>query len=154
MWTTRLKPQGFALPSAIFILVILAALGAYAVKTSSSQHLALALDFQGARAFQAARAGADWGIYQAVNDSTGSPACGAACSTAACTRTFLPAPDASALPGDLGAYTVTVACTCTAYCEGARDATNPLRVYSLTAIATQGSGGSYVERRLSATVQN
>ena len=153
--------SGFALPSAIFILVILAALGAYAVKTSSSQHLALALDFQGARAYQAARAGAEWGIWQAVNNSdpavVGHYACRDSCTVnSSCDATPGAATSSVTLPGDLAGYTVSVACTCQAYCEGARDSTNPLRVYSLTSTASQGTAGtaSYVARVIAVTVQN
>jgi MSHA biogenesis protein MshP len=156
MWTTRLKARGFALPTAIFILVILAALGAYAVKTSSTQNLALALDFQGARAYQAARAGTEWGVWQVTNNPAGY-ACSTGCTVnASCTPTPGAATSNVTLPGDLAAYAVTVACTCQAYCEGTRDSTNPLRIYSLTSTASQGAAGqpSYVARVISVTVQN
>ncbi|MCK7581252.1 MAG: hypothetical protein MZV65_40205 [Chromatiales bacterium] len=61
-----MKPSnhGFALPSAIFLLVILAALGAFILTVSTSQHIGAALDVQGARAYQAARAGIEWGLFQ------------------------------------------------------------------------------------------
>jgi MSHA biogenesis protein MshP len=56
--------RGFALVSAIFILVVLAALGAFIVNISTSQQIGSALDVQGVRAYQAARAGIEWGLYQ------------------------------------------------------------------------------------------
>jgi len=56
--------RGFAIVSAIFILVVLAALGAFIVNISTSQHIGSALDVQGVRAYHAARAGIEWGLYQ------------------------------------------------------------------------------------------
>ncbi len=56
--------RGFAIVSAIFILVVLAALGAFIVNISSSQQIGSALDVQGVRAYHAARAGIEWGLYQ------------------------------------------------------------------------------------------
>jgi MSHA biogenesis protein MshP len=71
---TRRDSPGFALPSAIFLLVILAALGAFVLTVSSSQQTGAALDIQGARAYQAARAGVEWGLYQSLRGGS----CGAA----------------------------------------------------------------------------
>ena len=52
------------LPSAIFLLVILAGLAAFLVHISTTQSITSAQDIQGARAYHAARAGVDWGLYQ------------------------------------------------------------------------------------------
>ncbi len=60
------RQQGFALATAIFLLVVLAALGAAMLTFSSAQHVGSAMDVQGARAYQAARAGIEWGAYQAL----------------------------------------------------------------------------------------
>ncbi|MDP3037632.1 MAG: hypothetical protein Q8N07_07865, partial [Rhodocyclaceae bacterium] len=65
--------RGFAIVSAIFILVVLAALGAFILNISSSQQIGSALDVQGVRAYQAARAGVEWGLYQ-VNSFGAPPA--------------------------------------------------------------------------------
>jgi len=48
---------GFVLPTAIFLLVVLAALATYMVSLSRTSHLSSALDVQGTRAYLAARAG-------------------------------------------------------------------------------------------------
>lgn len=61
------RRDGFALPSAIFLLVILAALGAFIVNISTSQQIGAALDVQGERAYQAAYAGMEWARYQVWN---------------------------------------------------------------------------------------
>ena len=57
---------GFGLVSAIFILVILAGLGAAMVTFSGAQQATVAMDIQSARAYQAARAGIEWGAYRAL----------------------------------------------------------------------------------------
>lgn len=86
--------RGFSLVSAIFLLVVLAVLGVAIVSISTTQHTSSALDLQGARAYQAARAGIEWGVFQ----QTGGGPCFAQSS-------FVPpAPT-------LSAFTVTVSCT-------------------------------------------
>ncbi len=62
--------RGFLLPAAIFILVILAALGAYALNISSVQQATSNQDLQGSRAYHASRAGLEWGIYQVLTPGT------------------------------------------------------------------------------------
>ena len=57
------RQTGFALLTAIFILVVLAGLGAAIMTVSSNQQISSAIDVQGARAYLAARAGVDWALY-------------------------------------------------------------------------------------------
>ncbi len=66
----RRAARGFTMVTAIFILVVLAALGAAIVTVSTSQQIGSALDVQGARAYQAARAGLEWGLYQRARNSS------------------------------------------------------------------------------------
>lgn len=61
--------RGFSLFSAIFLLVMLSALGAAIVKVTSSSQIASALDIQGERAYQAARAGIEWGLYHRLREA-------------------------------------------------------------------------------------
>lgn len=68
--------RGFAIVTAMFILVVLAALGAFIVNISTNQQIGSVLDVQGVRAYQAARAGLEWGLYQV--ESTGAPPLAAA----------------------------------------------------------------------------
>jgi Tfp pilus assembly protein PilX len=56
--------SGFLLVTAIFLLVVLAALGAFILTISGTQQTSSALDVQGSRAYQAARAGIEWASYQ------------------------------------------------------------------------------------------
>lgn len=93
----NLAQRGMAMLSAIFILVVLAMLGAAAVDLSTSQHMGSVQDLQAARALNAARSGVEWAAYrQAVNNY---------CATGAtCTNSFT-------FPGgaaSLADFTVTV----------------------------------------------
>lgn len=68
------RHNGFAAIAAIFLLVALAALGAFMVTFSNTQQLTSAQDLQGSRAYWAARAGLEWGIVRGA----GASACPAA----------------------------------------------------------------------------
>lgn len=126
--------RGFSLVSAIFLLVVIAALGTFAVTLSTTQQQSAALDVLGARAYQAARAGIEWGAYQALRSSS--------CSA--------PPPTLAALPGTLANFTVTVQCSSTA----ASEAGTAITIYQLTSTATQGTPATpnYVERQMSVTI--
>ena len=102
---------GFTMVSAIFILVVLAGLGAAMVTISGAQHKSSTLDLTGGRAYQAARAGVEWGVYTVSNGN----ACFASPST------FVP-PAAT-----LNTFTVQVTCN--------RTASNGVVVYDLTSTA-------------------
>jgi MSHA biogenesis protein MshP len=110
--------RGFAIVSAIFILVVLGALGAFIVNVSTNQQIGSALDVQGVRAYQAARAGVEWGIYRvqatpAYNFSYGTPA--VAVGSANPNTRLCPASPSSFVPAapTLAGFTVTVTCTAT-----------------------------------------
>lgn len=149
------RRHGFAIVAAIFILVVLAALGAFIVNISTNQQIGSTLDVQGVRAYQAARAGIEWGMYQvqstpAYNFGYASPNP----NTRAC-----PAPTTSFVPAatTLAGFTVTVTCT------SAADINSGPTIYSLTATAcnqpnagtcpnTVSPGSLYVERRISVSL--
>lgn len=134
--TRNPKPEtGFALISAIFLLVVIAALGTFAVTISTTQQQGSALDIMGTRAYQAARAGIEWGAYQAL-DPLGSSCAGS---------TTLPA-----MPGTLADFTVTVTCSTTTPTE----AGTTINMYQITSTATQGTVATptYVERMMSVTI--
>lgn len=99
--------RGFSLVSAIFLLVVLAALGAVIVNIATVQHTTAALDVQGARAYQAARAGIEWALFQAFQGGGGYCPGGAAV-----TNSF-------SLPSGttLSQFTVTVTCTPSTYTD-------------------------------------
>lgn len=95
------RQAGVGLVTAIFLLVVIAGLAAALVTIFTSQQASSQLDQQGTRAYQAARAGIEWGIFRQVRG-------GGLCSvgSGAKTATFA-LPQASML----GAFTVTVRCT-------------------------------------------
>ena len=131
--------KGFSIVSAIFLLVVLAFLGTAMVTFSTNQHQTSAMDVMGARAYQAARAGMEWGAYQVL---VGGGACVAS--------TVLPA---GTLAGTLGGFAVRVDCGAIVASE-VNAASGVVTVYALTSTATQGAPGNpdYVERVITATI--
>lgn len=120
--------RGFALVAAIFLLVTLAALGAFMLTFSNTQHLTSAQDVQGSRAYWAARAGLEWGVSRVA----------ATCPTSPTTFT-------------IGAFNVTVTCTQQSYVEAA----STINIFKLTSVASTGSVGSlgFIERSISASIE-
>lgn len=57
------RGAGFVLPAAVFLLVVMATLGAFIVQIVAAGHVVVAQDVQGMRALQAARAGIERGLY-------------------------------------------------------------------------------------------
>lgn len=128
--------RGFAIVAALFILVVLAVLGAFILNVSNSQQIGSALDMQSARAYQAARAGIEWGLYRQLQQGS-------------CAASTSFKPTAATLAG----FTVTVTCLATPDTHGGPT------VYTLTTTAcSQPHGGAcpntaapgplYVERRI------
>jgi MSHA biogenesis protein MshP len=139
---TDKKQRGFSLVSAIFLLVVIAALGTFAVTLFTTQQQSAAMDVLGSRAYQAARAGIEWGEYQAIINNGAGINCAA-----------LPAITANgpiAMANTLQNFTVTVNCGSAAYSE----AGNTVTMYQLTSTATQGTVATpnYVERQMSVTI--
>ena len=131
MKSRHLMQQGFAAIAAIFLVVVLAALGGFMLTFSNTQQLGSAQDVLGSRAYWAARAGLEWGI--------GSVAANPVC----------PAP-ATSLTIDV--FTVAVTCGPTTYSEAGA----PVNIFQLTSTAaTAGSPGSatYIERSISASME-
>jgi len=129
------RMRGFLLPAAIFLLVILAALGAYALNISTVQQTTSTQDVQGARAYQAARTGLEWGVYQIMATSPDS--------------TTLPACPSSPSLITVDGFSVSITCSAFGnYFEQATDHT--IAVYQLTATASMGTAGTinYIERQL------
>jgi len=65
--------RGFALVLAVFLIVSLAAIGVYLVTVANVQVESMTKDELGARAYQAARAGLEWGAYRVLRDSSCAP---------------------------------------------------------------------------------
>ena len=137
-----------SLVTAIFLMVILAMLGGYILSVSGIQQASFQLDMQGARAYQAARAGIEWGAWQALdpNNAIGTsalPTCPAS-------------PTNLSLGGSLSPFTVTVTCSATSTTEGNRN----VGAYLIIATACNQGGScpnatpsaGYLERQVQATL--
>jgi len=124
------------------IVVILAALGAAIAVLSSAQHAGAALDLQGVKAYQAARAGIEYGLYRAIKETP-----------ANCTTTNL----------SLSTLGITVRVDCSALASGDTVELGLGTIYRIVAIACDppasgtcpGATSSpwYVERRLEALAE-
>lgn len=125
---TRKMQRGFAIIAAIFLLVVLAALGAFMVTFSNTQHLTSAQDVQGSRAYWAARAGLEWGIAGITTSCPTSP-------------TTL----------SVNSFSVVVTCALQTYPE----ASATINIFRITSVASTGTIGSlgFIERSLSATME-
>jgi MSHA biogenesis protein MshP len=137
------RHAGVALVTAIFLLVVLAGLGVAAVRIFTAQQSSSTLDVEGARAYQAARAGIEWGLYQRLRNN------------ACVSQSF-------ALPADSTLRRFTVSVTCTqvdgpADADGSNASTTRWRIVAVAcnepvggvcgADAT-GGGPDFVRRRL------
>lgn len=135
---------GLGAVAILMVLVVLAALAAAIVRLGSASAQASGLDITAARALQAAQAGTQWGLFQALKGTW---------TTCAGTSQTLD------LTADMG-MKVTVSCNSTLYSEG-EDPTNPgtprsVRIYTIDAVAcnssacpdnTRAATPGYVERR-------
>ena len=125
--------SGFAIVAAIFLMVVLAALGAFMLTLSSNQQITSAQDLQGSRTYWAAKAGIQWAADR-INVN-------AAVACLAMPTTF-----------PLDGLSVTVTCSLNNYIEG----TTPKTIYWVASTATGGGAvGSiaYTERVLNAFIE-
>jgi len=130
--------RGFAIVSAVFLLVILTALGAFMVTLSSTQNITSAQDVQGARAYRAARAGIEWAAASLCNGGAPCAAPLTACPVWA--------------PATIDGFGVDVICDVNTYNEGGADR----HIFWVRSTATTGGAvGSlgYVERMVSTFIE-
>ncbi|MTW13732.1 MSHA biogenesis protein MshP [Pseudoduganella eburnea] len=64
------RQQGFGYIAAIVIVVVLSALGVAAARLSTTQQTGANQDLLSSRAWQAARAGTEWGMYRALRQQS------------------------------------------------------------------------------------
>jgi MSHA biogenesis protein MshP len=149
--------RGFSIVTAIFLIVVLGLLGVFIVAVVGLQQQSQALDVQGVRAYQAARAGIEWGAYQVLEPNASLGTCGPPpVAMPDCPATN---PTHLALAGSLSTFTVTVQCTLRAdTTEGNRN----VRVFEIVATACNQPNGpsclgttpseGYVARSVTATL--
>ena len=125
--------HGFAIVAAIFLLVVLSALGAFMLTFSSVQHITSAQDIQGTRAYQAARTGIEWGAYQVLISSS------------------CPSSTSLTAGGTQAGFSIVVQCNAF---PPTTEGGNTVNMYQIISTASQGTLGSatYVERQLQATL--
>lgn len=154
------RQSGFSVVAAIFLLVVLATLAVIIASVTGIQQASSQLDILGARAYQAARTGIEWGAYQVLDPNNN-------LNPANCTSGVAGAPVLSNCPasptnlgglqGSLAPFTVTVTCALAAdTTEGNRN----VRTFTITATACNQAGpcpavpasAEYVDRQIQATL--
>lgn len=128
----RRQQRGVSLVAAIFLLVVLAGLGVFAVRLGVLQSQTTSSGLQAAQAFHAARGGIAWAAHQALNGGV-------------CGPTVLNLSEA----GTSG-FDVTIQCAQSSHVE----AGTTLNVFVIDALAESGTygGPDYVSRRVQAKI--
>jgi len=133
------RQRGFLVMAGIFLIVVVGAYVAYLATQSNVQQVTSLDDIQSARAYQAARAGIEWGAYQVIRNGS-------------CSNTNLTFAGSTLAP-----FTAAVTCTASgSITEGAAT----LVVYRVTANACNSApcpnagttSSTYVEREVSVSI--
>lgn len=146
---SRRRNSGFALILALFLLVSLTAIGAYMLTVSTGQLEAGVQDEQANRAYQAARAGIEWGAFQILENAGGGFA--STCAGAGASS------QAIALVAGLATFRAEVSCQ---RFGPETEGTTSVGVFRLTVTGCNnnpcgsGIGSTYVERQLQLTLTN
>jgi MSHA biogenesis protein MshP len=124
--------RGVSLVSALFLVVVLAALAAFGLRIGMLQQQTVTSSLRAMQAMQAARSGLAWAAYRALASG--------ACASATLVLT----------EGAAAGFTVDVSCTETAHVEG----TALARVFVLDAHAYAGAygGPDYVSRHIQSKI--
>lgn len=136
------RSRGFATGLVIAIVVVLGTImGVSLMVISATQHVGAGLDLQGVRAYYAARAGLEWGLYHVLR--TGFAGCSGINGKSI------------VFTGNLAGFRSTVACTETPHEEGSTTVT----MYAINATGCNDDpctpatpAAHYVERQVRATV--
>ena len=119
---------GFSLVSAIFLLVVLASLGTYAVRVNVMQQQTVSLALRSSQAFHAATTGAAWAAYRALNAG------------------FCGPDNVNLTEAGTNGFSVQTNCAQSTHTEGS----STIEVYIIDVLAQSGvyGGPDYVSRRL------
>ncbi len=125
--------RGFALVAALFILVMLAGAGSVMVRLGAEHQSTSSFALLGARAYHAARSGAEWALYEA-----------------AATPGSCPAATFTLSEGAAAGFDVAVTCSSSTHVEG----TTSRSILQIESTADYGSFGSrdYVARSVAVTI--
>ncbi|WP_428623946.1 hypothetical protein [Sedimenticola sp.] len=124
----RQSQTGFSLVGAIFLVVVLAGMAVYIATIGSVQTATMSMALQGARAYQAAAAGSEWGMHEALSNVV--TTCGAAPSTPTTTTFSL------TFSGGLS-FNVSVDCEYSIH----QERSDIYNIYMITSTASSGSFG-------------
>ncbi len=126
------RQRGVSLVAALFLLVVLAGLGVFAVRLGVLQAQTTTSGLRAAQAFHAARSGISWAAHRALNGGVCGPAV------------------LNLSEGGTSGFDVTIQCAQSAHIE----AGSALNVYVIDALAEAGTygGPDYVSRRLQAKI--
>jgi len=128
------RQSGFSLVAAIFVLVVLALLGAFMVTMSVIERSTSSYAVQGARAYHAALNGIEWGVGRAIKDNV-------------CPNGNL----------TIDGFSVTVVCvSSSSHLEPQSNGINPFDVFVIRATASSGSlaTSDYFSRSAQVSVTN
>jgi MSHA biogenesis protein MshP len=130
----RHRQRGATLVVAVFLLVVLAVLGAFAVRLTLMQLQTVNSALLATQAFHAARSGIAWGAHRSLN--------GGWCATTTLSLT----------EGGAAGFSVAVSCTQSTHVEGGAT----IDIFVIESLAEWGSYGDtdYVSRRLQAKITN
>jgi MSHA biogenesis protein MshP len=129
--TQARRAAGFALVPALFLLVVLGALGIVAIRVGTGQQQAVTMGLMQARALAAAKTGIEWGAYQALHGT---------CTGGTLTLT----------EGALSGFSVVVSCNYSNFTNGSGN-NNYYSIQSAASAGTYGQPG-YVHRAIVATL--
>jgi MSHA biogenesis protein MshP len=127
------RQRGVSIITGVFLLLLMSVLAAVIANVVSTAHVNMAADIGGARAYQAARAGVEWGMFQLDPNAQGAglPAC---------------VNGTPAIPG----HAVTVTCQSWDTTEGTRQ----LRFYRIVSQAiAAGVKAPGIERQVEVTLE-
>jgi MSHA biogenesis protein MshP len=143
MSATHTAQRGFTLVSAVFLLVIILALGAFALTVSTTQHRTSAQDLLGAQAYQAARAGIEWGAFHVLQNPGG----------IACDAAGVANPVAMPAATTLIPFTVDVNCQQSAPVTEGATSVAMFRLTSTASMTGRAVGAAdYVERQITVSI--
>ncbi|QLF92446.1 hypothetical protein HW090_04230 [Pseudomonas sp. ABC1] len=128
---------GFGLVAAIFVMLIVAGAIAAMMQLATTQHGTVVLALQQARAYQAAKAGVEWGI--GAVETTG-------CSNFSAQKKEFP---------NLSGFNVEISCTNETILVPEEES-GSVTIYEITSTAEYGASGSpdYAYRRLTAVIES
>jgi len=149
------RQRGFLIIGGVFLVIVLAGLATYLASVSNTAQTASLADFNSARAYRAARAGAEWATYLVLQTAGGANTLKTLCETAS------PAKKSLSFGSTLTPFTATVTCSTVTFTEGASSVT----VYSIVSNACNlpsagncpnaaTTSATYVEREIAVSITN